>query len=266
MDKKEVLKKIRLFVLDLDGTFYLSEDIIPGSLEFLEAVRRTGRDYMFFTNNSSKDKALYIEKLGRMGCHIEEKDILTSGDVTIRYLKTFHEGKSVYLLGTPPLEKSFEESGIRLVNRTDEVPDIVVLGFDMTLTYEKLERACTFIRNGATYIATHPDINCPVKDGFIPDCGAMAALINLSTGKTPKILGKPYKETVDMILSQTGLKREEIAFVGDRLYTDVATGVKNGACGLLVLSGETKEEDIDLSDVKPDGVYADLYEIGGLLG
>ena len=200
-----------------------------------------------------------------MGCNIEEKDILTSGDVTVRYLNTYHRGASVYLLGTPPLEKSFAEGGIRLVNGTDEVPQIVVLAFDMTLTYEKLERACTYIRNGATYIATHPDINCPVPGGFIPDCGAMIACVNLSTGKKPKILGKPYAETMQMILSYAGLKKEEIAFVGDRLYTDVATGVNNGAKGLLVLSGETKEEDIAGSDVKPDGVYLDLKEIGDLL-
>lgn len=265
MDKKEVLKKIKLFVLDMDGTFYLSDDIIEGSLEFLDMVKKSGREYLFFTNNSSKDKSLYVNKLAKMNCFIEDKDIFTSGDVTIRYLLENYSGKSVYLLGTPPLEKSFRDAGITLTNDNGETPDIVVLAFDMTLTYEKLEKACTYIRNGATYLATHPDINCPVKDGFIPDCGAMIACVNLSTGKTPKILGKPNKETMDMILSYTGYKKDEIAFVGDRLYTDVATGVKNGAVGLLVLSGETKLEDIEASDVKPDGVYENIYEIGTLL-
>lgn len=265
MDRKEVLRNIKLFVLDMDGTFYLSNDIIEGSNEFLEEVKKSGREFLFFTNNSSKDKMQYIDKLANMDCHIGEKDIFTSGDVTIRYILEKLPGKSVYLLGTPPLEKSFTDAGIRLTNNTDEVPDIVVLAFDMTLTYEKLERACTYIRNGAIYLATHPDINCPVKDGFIPDCGAMIACVNLSTGKTPKVLGKPNRETMEMILSYTGFKQDEVAFVGDRLYTDVATGVKNGAKGLLVLSGETKEEDIPLSDVQPDGVYKNIYEIGTLL-
>ncbi len=256
------LNEIELFVLDMDGTFYLSEDIIPGSNEFIEAVGATGRRAMFFTNNSSKDKKLYIDKLARMDCHIGPGDIYTSGDITINYLKKYYPDSSVYLMGTPPLVRSFEEAGIKLVQDMNSTADIVVVAFDMTLTYGKLEHACTLIRNGAVYIATHPDINCPVKDGFIPDCGAFIAAINLSTGKTPKILGKPYPETADMIELVTGIPKEKTAYVGDRLYTDVACGVKNGAKGILVLSGETKYEDIELSDVKPDFVFDRIYDIG----
>lgn len=266
MDKrKDMLRKIKLFVLDMDGTFYLGDNIIEGSLEFLSMVEKSGRSFLFFTNNSSKDKDLYVEKLAKMGCHITENQIFTSGDVTIRYLQKNYQGKTVYLLGTPALGRSFSNAGISLVNGTDKVPDIVVLGFDTTLTYEKLERACTYIRNGAVYIATHPDINCPTADGFIPDCGAMTAAVNLSTGKAPKVLGKPNRETMDMILLETGLKKDEIAFVGDRLYTDIAAGVKNGAAGFLVLSGETVIEDVEKSELKPDGIFDNLYELGSLL-
>ena len=259
------LNEIEMFVLDMDGTFYLSEDIIPGSNEFLEKVTSTGRRYMFFTNNSSKDKRLYIDKLARMNCFIGPEDIYTSGDITINYLKKYHPDNTVYLMGTPPLVQSFEEAGIRLKQDLNDTADIVVVAFDMTLTYEKLEHACTLIRNGATHIATHPDINCPVTGGFIPDCGAIIAAINLSTGKTPKILGKPYPETADMIELVTGVPKAKTAYVGDRLYTDVACGVKNGAKGILVLSGETKEEDIEKSDVKPDFVFERIYDIGALL-
>ncbi len=262
MNNIDELNKIELFVLDMDGTFYLSEDIIPGSNEFLSRVKETGRKYMFFTNNSSKDKKLYIDKLARMDCFIGPEDIYTSGDITINYLKKFYPDSTVYLMGTPPLEKSFLEAGINLRQDITDTADIVVVAFDMTLTYEKLEHACTLIRNGATYIATHPDINCPVTGGFIPDCGAFIAAINLSTGKTPKILGKPYPETADMIELVTGVPRKKIAFVGDRLYTDVACGVKNGAKGILVLSGETQFEDIEKSDVKPDFVFERIYDIG----
>ncbi|MCR5331550.1 MAG: HAD-IIA family hydrolase [Lachnospiraceae bacterium] len=259
------LNEIELFVLDMDGTYYLSEDIITGSNDFLEKVNETGRKYMFFTNNSSKDKKLYIDKLARMGCTIGPEDIYTSGDITINYLKKYYPDSSVYVMGTPPLVKSFEEAGIRLKQDLKETADIVVVAFDMTLTYEKLEHACTLIRNGAVYIATHPDINCPVTGGFIPDCGAFIAAIDLSTGRSPKILGKPYRETAEMIELVSGIKREKIAFVGDRLYTDVACGVKNGAKGILVLSGETKYEDIEKSDVKPDFVFERLYNIGEML-
>ena len=263
MDKRlELLKNTELFVLDMDGTFYLGEGILPGALDFLSAAKEAGKDYLFFTNNSSKAPEDYIRKLAGMNCHITRDQIMTSGDVTIRYLNTHHAGKTVYLVGTPALEKSFREGDIPL---TAEMPDIVVVGFDTTLTYEKLERACTYIRQGALFLATHLDINCPVEGGFIPDCGAFCAAISLSTGKQPKYLGKPFPETVEMVLDKTGGTKAHTAFVGDRLYTDVATGVKNGAMGLLVLTGETKMEDVATSDVQPDGIYQGLEEMGQLL-
>ncbi|MCR5684719.1 MAG: HAD-IIA family hydrolase [Lachnospiraceae bacterium] len=259
------LNQTELFVLDMDGTFYLSDDIIEGSLEFLEKVRNTGRRFLFFTNNSSKDKKLYITKLAKMNCFIGPEDIYTSGDVTISYLKKHYPDRSVFLLGTPPLVESFAKAGIFLKQDMNDTADIVVVGFDMTLTYDKLEHACTLIRNGATFIATHPDINCPVTGGFIPDCGAFIAAISLSTGVSPLILGKPYVQTADMIELMSGVPKARTAFVGDRLYTDVACGVKNGAMGILVLSGECSFEDIEKSDVKPDFVFDRLYDIGKAL-
>ena len=263
MEKRlELLKNTQLFVLDMDGTFYLGEQILPGALDFLDAVKESGRDFLFFTNNSSKNPEDYIKKLAGMNCHITRDQIMTSGDVTIRYLNTHHRGKTVFLVGTQALEASFREGGIPL---TQEMPDIVVIGFDTTLTYEKLERACTYIRQGALFLATHLDINCPVQGGFIPDCGAFCAAIQLSTGKEPRFLGKPFPETVEMVLDHTGAKKERTAFVGDRLYTDVATGVKNGAMGFLVLTGETKLEDVAGSDVQPHAIFEGLQEMGTLL-
>ncbi len=260
--KGRLLQDIELFVLDMDGTFYLGEQILDGSLEFLEKVLACGKRFMFFTNNSSKSPELYIEKLKKMNCHITRKQIMTSGDVTIAYLKQNFPGKRVYLLGTAALEQSFREDGIPLV---EEEPDIVVIGFDMTLTYHKLERACTFIRNGAQFLATHMDINCPTENGMIPDCGAMCRAISASTGREPRFLGKPSRETLDMILQEKGGQKQGIAFVGDRLYTDVATGVKNGAKGILVLSGETRPEDLEKSNIQPDGVFASLKDMAQYL-
>ena len=262
MDKKQILEQTELFVLDMDGTFYLDTTILDGSLDFLREVERLGKRFVFFTNNSSKSPKTYMDKLAKMDCFITRNQIITSGDVMIQYLKTYYPDKTVYLMGTPDLEENFRENGIRL---TKEMPDVVVIGFDMTLTYEKLERACTYIRNGAVFLATHLDINCPTKDGFIPDCGAMCAAISLSTGKQPRYVGKPFKETVDMVLSMTGAKREEVSFVGDRLYTDVKTGVANGAHGILVLSGETKLKDLEGADTVPDAVFTGLKEMGEIL-
>ena len=262
MEKREILKETELFVLDMDGTFYLDTDVLDGALDFLEEVKKAGKRYVFFTNNSSKSPKTYIDKLAKMGCYIKRNQIITSGDVMIQYLKEYYPEKKVYLVGTPDLEENFRENGILL---TREMPDVVVIGFDMTLTYEKLERACTYIRNGAVFLATHLDINCPTKDGFIPDCGAMCAAISLSTGKEPKYVGKPFKETVDMVLEMTGAKREAMSFVGDRIYTDVKTGVVNGAHGILVLTGETKLEDVPKADVVPDAIFTGLKERGEIL-
>lgn len=263
---RRILKKIRLFVLDMDGTFYLGDRRLSGALEFIRAVDASGKKFIFFTNNSSKSPEDYIKKLKGMECSITRDQIVTSGDVTIGYLKEYYNGKTVYLMGTKALEESFNQAGIRLfhpdfANAQGAKPDVVVIGFDTELTYEKLEHACTFIRDGAVFLATHLDINCPVEGGFIPDCGAMCAAIALSTGVQPKYLGKPFKETVDMVLHHTGMEKESVAFVGDRIYTDVATGVNNGAKGILVLTGETKAEDVGKSSVKPDAVFESLGEM-----
>ena len=187
MEKEQVLRETELFVLDMDGTFYLGDQILEGALEFLEQVECLGKRFVFFTNNSSRSPRDYIEKLAKMECRITRQQIMTSGDVMVQYLKRFYPGKSIYLLGTPALEENFREHGIRL---TADMPDAVVVGFDMTLTYEKLERACTYIREGAEFLATHPDINCPTAEGFIPDCGAMCAAITLSTGKEPRYVSR----------------------------------------------------------------------------
>ncbi|MBP7348578.1 MAG: HAD-IIA family hydrolase [Butyrivibrio sp.] len=262
MDREQLIKETELFVLDMDGTFYLGDKILDGALYFLEQVRKSGKKYIFFTNNSSQSAEKYIQKLAGMNCYIERSQIMTSGDVMIHFLKMHYPDKKVYLLGTEPLAESFIESGIIL---DEENPDIVVVGFDKTLTYEKLTKACTFIRNGALFLATHLDINCPVEGGFIPDCGAICAAISLSTGVQPRYVGKPFKETVDMIIDATGVCRQKSTFVGDRIYTDVATGVQNGANGVLVMTGETQTEDIARAEVQPDAVYESIGEMGHIL-
>lgn len=260
--KQRLLEETQLFVIDMDGTFYCGEHLIDGAAGFLKAVEERGKRFLFFTNNSSRTSEDYVEKLHRLGCEISQDQIMTSGDVTIRYLTSHYPGKRVFLLGTPQLCRSFEEAGIQLV---EEDADIVMAAFDMTLTYDKLNRGCAMIREGALFLATHPDINCPVEGGFLPDCGAICAAISLSTGKKPKMLGKPNQETVDMIADSTGIQAQAMGFVGDRLYTDIATGVNHGAKGFLVLTGETSMEDLEHSAIIPDAVFSSLGEMGEYL-
>lgn len=256
--EKEMLKGKKNFILDMDGTFYLGNKLLEGSLEFLDGLKEAGHDFLFFTNNSSQSPEVYINKLERMGCPIDHDKIITSGMVTTHYLKKYYGDSRVYLLGTPALEEQFIKDGINLV---EDNPDLVVAGFDTTVTYEKLTKACSFIRNGAIFIATHPDFNCPTEDGFIPDCGAICAFITASTDVKPKYLGKPYTETLEFILDHLNCTKDEVVFVGDRLYTDIAIGVNHGVMSILVLSGETKLEDVEKSQVKPDIIVDRLVDI-----
>lgn len=259
---KELIFKKKLFVLDMDGTFYLGDSLIEGSLEFMKKLELSNKKHLFFTNNSSKVASVYVEKLNKLGFQDREKNILTSGDVTAGYLNKKYSGSRVYVLGTQLLKNSFIEYGINVVT---EKPDIVVAAFDTTIDYKKLEEACRYIRNGALFIATHPDLNCPVEDGFIPDCGAICAFIKASTGVNPVYIGKPNKHTIDYIISYTNYSAEEIVVVGDRLYTDIAIGVNNNISSILVLTGETKYSDLSYSNIKPEIVVERLSDLCQLI-
>ena len=249
------LADIRLFLLDMDGTVYLGSRLLPGSLDFLRYLGETGRDHLFLTNNSSRNAEYYAQKLTKLGWPAQPDEILTSGEATALYLGGLKPAARVYLLGTPDLETEFAAHGFVL---TDENPDYVVLGFDMTLTYDKLVRACDLVRGGVPFIATHPDLNCPTETGYIPDCGAMTALITASTGVTPKVIGKPNREIIDAMFRKKPVRRDQVAMVGDRLYTDIVMGHNAGVTSVLVLSGEAKESDIPAAPVKPDHVAGGL--------
>lgn len=260
------LKDKNIFLLDMDGTIYLGDELIDGSKDFLETIKKQGKRYIFLTNNSSKSKEIYVEKLNNLGIHALEEEVFTSGEATTMYLKKQKEGAKVYLLGTKALEEEFIREGFILEKERHKNIDYVVLGFDTTLTYEKLWGACEYISEGVEYIATHPDFNCPLaNDKFMPDAGAMAAFIEASTGKTPKVIGKPNKEIVESIVSKYGLNKEDMAIVGDRLYTDIKTGENAGIVSVLVYSGETKDEDYRKSETRASFVFNSVKDMIDLL-
>ena len=269
----EILKSKKLFVFDLDGTVYLGDRIFPEAVKFINDLRKSGRRVLFFTNNASHKHEFYIHKLTRAGFSPTSEEIMTSGDVTASYITKAHAGEPLYLFGSTELWEDFRDHGIRLVNDangkliSDEPAKIVVTSFDTELTFEKLRITCDFIRNGATCLCTHPDFNCPVEGGFIPDSGAIAALVTASTGAVPEFFGKPSAMTADMICHMTATAKEDICIVGDRLYTDIATGTKNGITAMLVLTGESTLADVDaLADEdKPNIIVRDLAEAGELV-
>ena len=184
--------------------------------------------------------------------------VVTAGDVCAEFLKVNYPGARVYLNGTPVLEENWKEKGINLV---EEDPDVAVQSFDTTLTYHKLDRICHYVRKWCSVYCNTYGYELPDRVWIMPDCGAMCSLITDSTGVKPRFLGKPWKETVDMVAEITGYKAEEMAFVGDRLYTDVATGVNNGAKGFLVLTGEADMQTVAESDVEPTCIYDSLGEM-----
>ncbi len=253
-------------MLDMDGTFYLGNQIIDGSLDFLKTLEDTGREYIFMTNNSSKNSSCYKDKLAKMGCEVDEDRIFTSGEATAIYLNELKAGASLFVLGTKYLKDEFKAAGFTLVEDRSKKPDFVVLGFDTDLTYERLWMACDLIREGVSYIATHPDFNCPLEGGkFMPDAGAMIAFIKASTGKDPLVIGKPSKNIVDAICTKYGWKKEEIAMVGDRLYTDILLGEKASISSILVYSGETSKKDYEASEIEASFCFENLSEISKVL-
>jgi len=255
-----ILENKKLYIFDMDGTIYLGNQVFPYAIRFIKNLRKNGKRVLFFTNNASHSPAFYLEKLTRLGFEPTPDEIMTSGDVTIEFLLRHRKGQSVYLVGTEDLIGTFREKNIPLLTGDEDRADIVITSFDTTLTYEKLDNACRFVRNGAEYLSTHPDFNCPTETGFLPDSGAIAAFVTASTGVTPTYFGKPYRETLDMICEATGHAKEEMCVFGDRLYTDIALGRRHGVTSVLVLSGETKPSDVDAAapEDRPDFVYEDL--------
>lgn len=250
---KEILDSKKLFVFDMDGTIYLGNNPFDFAIDFINKLRADGRRILFFTNNASRDPKTYVERLTRLGFSPTDDEICTSGNVTSAFLTRNRAGKKVYLIGTPALYKQFKDDGVDLVCDENGKPDgrkadIVVSSFDTTLTYEKLVVGCDFIRYGAEYLSTHPDFNCPTEDGFIPDSGAIAALITASTGIEPTYFGKPHRETVEMISEITGESKENMIIFGDRLYTDIAVGRRHGITACLVLTGECTVEDVEKAE------------------
>ncbi len=256
---RERLRAVRCFLLDMDGTFYLGDKLLPGSLDFLDALRQTGRQALFLTNNSSKNADAYVQKLRRMGATEPFLRVFTSGQAAGQYARAHFAGKRAFLLGNEALRLELDAMGVPVDN---ENPEYVLIGFDTTLDYEKMTRVCDLVRAGLPYIATHPDFNCPTETGFMPDIGAIIAFIEASAGRRPDvILGKPYRGIVDGALALTGTRAEETAMVGDRLYTDIATGVNYGMTAILVLSGEATREDVRTSPAKPHMIFNGLYEM-----
>lgn len=257
------ISKIKCFLFDMDGTINLGDELIPGMEGFFDKLRAAGRAYYLLTNNSSKSHEPYVEKMTRLGVPVTKKEVLISSDAMTNWLSKVKPRAKLFVLGTPQLKNILKEAGFILTTTLEEGADYVVVGFDQTLNYANLTIACRLIDKGVPYVATHPDVRCPIEGGeFIPDTGAMLELIKTATGKQPlMIAGKPFQYMVDVVLDKTGYKKEEIAMVGDRLATDIAFGLNNDILSIMVLTGEATMEDVEQGNIKPDIILNHAKEI-----
>ncbi|MBE6655272.1 MAG: HAD-IIA family hydrolase [Ruminococcaceae bacterium] len=252
----------KLFFLDMDGTIYLDKTVFPDTIPFLTAVKERGAHYLYLTNNSSRSVKAYVEKLAAMGIAATEDEFLTSTDATIVYLKAHYpEDTKMYVFGTTSFRDQLNSAGIRTVTELADDVKVLVMGFDTELTFGKLEDACILLGRGVDYIATNPDYVCPTWYGSVPDCGSIAGILKTATGREPRFIGKPNPEMLLLALEKTGLAAEDALMIGDRVYTDIASGVNAGVDTVLVLSGEGTVEDAEASEKKPTYIMDGIGDV-----
>lgn len=262
MELSEIVSKTKLYLFDMDGTLYLGSRLYSFTRELLTQIRNSGADYLFMTNNSSKSVRDYVDKLSGMGIQAERKDFMTSSQATAFYLKKYHWGKTLYVCGTNSLKQELTDEGF-CVSEDISKTECIVMGFDTELTFQKLHDVSYLLltQPDLPYIATNPDLVCPTEFGSVPDCGSVCQMIYNATGKKPVVIGKPSALMPQLAMEKMGVSQDETCVVGDRIYTDIKSGLNAGVTGILVLSGETTREILESSPDKPHIVLKDAGEI-----
>ena len=262
MELRPTVEKLKLDLFDMDGTLDLGSRLYDFTVELLQEIRRTGGKYLFITNNSSKSVADYVKKLAGFGIEATREDFMTSSQATAYYLHKHHEGQRLYVCGTESLKEELRGEGFTVTSNIDEV-DCIVMGFDTELTFRKLHDVSYLLltRPELPYIATNPDLVCPTEFGSVPDCGSVCGMIFNATGKRPVVIGKPSALMPELAMDKLGISKEQTCVVGDRIYTDVKSGLNAGCVGILVMSGETTYEILAQSPDKPHLVLESAREI-----
>ena len=266
----ESCAKIKHVALDMDGTIYLGGTLFPYTHGFLQTLRDAGLTYSFLTNNPTKSSKDYLKKLDALGIKATKEQMYTSSIATIDYIKLHYpEVKRIFTLGTPSMQREFINGGLELTaDSPQDRPDMLVVAFDTTLTYERLCRAAWWAsKTEIPFIATNPDWVCPTdKEVILVDCGSICSAIEASTRRKPDVvIGKPNPNMLLCISERFGLQPYEIAMCGDRIYTDVAAAQNAGALSVLVLSGETTLEQSLANERQPDVTAVNVEEFGKLL-
>ena len=262
MELADALQTIKLYLFDMDGTLYLGDRLYDFTIALLQTIRATGGRYLFMTNNSSKSVEDYIRKLEKMGIAATREDFITSSQATAYYLHKHHEGQTLYVCGTESLKAELRREGFTLTENTDDT-DCIVMGFDTELTFRKLHDVSYLLltRPEIPYIATNPDLVCPTEFGSVPDCGSVCQMLQNVSGRLPVVIGKPSALMPQLAMEKWGVTGSQTCVIGDRIYTDIKSGLNAGTLTVLVLSGETTEEILEASEEKPHLVLSDAGEI-----
>ncbi|MBQ9964559.1 MAG: HAD-IIA family hydrolase [Clostridia bacterium] len=262
MTTAERIRNTQLFLFDMDGTLYLDNDLYDFTIDLLKTIRESGRRYLFVTNNSSKSVKDYITKLERLGIAADYDDFLTSSQAAAYYLKLHHADARLYVCGTESLKEELRREGFTVTTDPEET-DCIVMGNDTELTFQKLYDVSKLLltRPDIPYIATNLDYVCPTYFGSVPDCGSFCDMLYNVSKRRPVSVGKPSPLMPQLAMERTGYSADQTAMIGDRIYTDVKSGLNAGVLAILVMSGETTQEILDASEDRPDLVLESAAEI-----
>lgn len=263
------LRNLKHLILDIDGTIYKGKTLFPYTMDFLDCLKENGITHSFLTNNASISAPAHVLKLKAMGLGVSNDEVYTAASSTIHYLKSNHsEWQNIFVLGTPSLVEQFESNGFNVISKYSEVrPDALIVSFDTQLTYSSLCHAAWLAKEGIPYLATNPDWVCPTDETTVLiDCGSLCSCIEAATGRKPdKILGKPQPEMLNAVIESKGLNVDQVAIVGDRIYTDIQMAHSTGILSILVLSGETALHEVEEANLKPHIVIPSIKELGYLI-
>ena len=257
------LKNKRLFLFDIDGTLAVGDTLYEGSAELISHIDSIGGKTYYITNNSTKSGRDYVEKFrNAFSLETTEDQFITSGFMTLRFLKKNFADRKIFVLGTASFVAELRQNGLCVTETAERDIDCVVAAYDSELNYEKLVQVSrVLLTTDAPFYATNPDLRCPVDFGFIPDCGSICNMITAATDKEPVYLGKPSREVVDLCLALSGFTREETLVVGDRLYTDIACGINGGVDSCVLFTGEARPEDMKDTEYPATYEFPDVKEL-----
>lgn len=258
----ECLKEKNLFLFDIDGTLALGDNLLPGARELISYLRDTGKKIFFTTNNSTKSREDYVQYFAHHHISISAEEILTAGVLTLIFCREHFSNSKIFFMGTPSLKKELESCGLLITEQYEEDIACVLVAFDTTLSFQKLEDASRILSDGEViFLASNPDLCCPTSFGAVPDCGSICEMLKNATGREPKFLGKPYPDIVNQCRKMAGVSREETVLVGDRIYTDMACAENAGVEGILVLSGEATRKNAFDCGLQIPYVFESVYEL-----